>query len=317
MTGVLEAAEVMALGPRGAVTALREALRGGLDPDAGVPRTIVDLAHGQSLFMPAEHGDWFGVKVVNVAPENPSLGEERINGLFLLHDALTLRPVAVMDGVALTNLRTPAVSVAGVLDVLRRRFGDSEGVRVVVFGSGPQARGHADTIRAHLPISRTTVVARSVESASRSGIDGAVALAAADADAVGRAVAEADVVVAATTSRTPVFDGALVRDEAVVMAVGSHEPEVRELDSTLMGRSTVVVESVATALRESGNVVLAIADGVLAVDDLVTMGGMLDTDPASLDGHPVVLASSGMAWEDLVVGVAAYQDAVGRAEEPS
>ncbi|CCH76500.1 Ornithine cyclodeaminase/mu-crystallin [Nostocoides japonicum T1-X7] len=315
MTVVLEAAEVLALGAPGAVSALREALRGGLDPDAGVPRTIVDLAHGQSLLMPAEHGDWFGVKVVNVAPENPSLGEERINGLFLLHDALTLRPVAVMDGVALTNLRTPAVSVAGVLDVLRRRFGDSEGVRLVIFGSGPQSRGHADTIRAHLPIAGTTVVARSVESASRAGIEGAVALAAAEVDAVGRAVASADVVVAATTSRTPVFDGSLVRDDAVVLAVGSHEPDVRELDSALMGRATVVVESVATALRESGNVVLAIDDGVLTADRLVTMSGILDTDPATLDGRPVVLASSGMAWEDLVVGVAAYRAAVGRAED--
>jgi ornithine cyclodeaminase len=56
-----------------------------------------------------------------------------------------------------------------------------------------------------------------------------------------------------------VFDSGLLRDDVVVVAVGSHEPDARELDGRLLGRASVVVEDVATALREAGDVVLAIA----------------------------------------------------------
>ena len=71
----------------------------------------------------------------------------------------------------------------------------------------------------------------------------------------------ADVVVCATTARTPLFDSTLLTDDVIVIAIGSHEPDARELDGALMGRAQVVVEDVATALRECGDVVLAIADG--------------------------------------------------------
>lgn len=306
MTALLEAQGVMALGPRGAVAAIRSALLAGLDPDAAPARSIIDLAHGQALLMPAQDADWFGVKVVTIAPDNPTLGHPRINGLYLLHDAATLRPVAILDGVALTTLRTPAVSVTGVLDVLTHRFGARRGIRLVVFGSGPQSTGHHETLEAHLAITSTTVVARSVESAARAGIQGAELLAAGD-PGVTVALETADVVVAATTARTPLFDGSLVRDDAVVVAVGSHEPEARELDSILMGRATVVVESVPTALREAGDVVLAAADGALDPESLLTMDAVVGRDAAAYDGRPLVLVTTGMAWEDLAVAVAAYR----------
>ena len=85
------------------------------------------------------------------------------------------------------------------------------------------------------------------------------------------ALRSADVVVCATSARAPLFDSALLRDDVVVVAVGSHEPDARELDAALLGRATVVVEDVATALREAGDVVLAIAEGALDPADLVPM----------------------------------------------
>lgn len=127
-------------------------------------------------------------------------------------------------------------------------------------------------------------------------------------------VRRADVVVTATSARRPVFDGRLVRDGAVVLAVGSHEPDARELDSVLMGRATVVVESRATALREAGDVVMAIHEGSLDPDDLVTLA-----DPAGSRGdipadRPLVVKTCGMGWQDLVVAVAAHRRKEGAAE---
>jgi ornithine cyclodeaminase len=153
----------------------------------------------------------------------------------------------------------------------------------VVFGTGPQARAHEEALRAVLPgLERTDVVAR--------GGDTSV-------------LRDADVVCCCTSAREPVFDSRLLRDDATVIAVGSHEPGARELDSALMQRATVVVESRDTALREAGDVIQA----GLAEDGLVTIDALVRGEATMAEGVPRVFKSVGMSWEDLVVAAAAYE----------
>jgi ornithine cyclodeaminase/alanine dehydrogenase-like protein (mu-crystallin family) len=121
------------------------------------------------------------------------------------------------------------------------------------------------------------------------------------------AVADADLVVCATTSGDSLFDGRLIQDRACVVAVGSHEPDRRELDAQLLGRASVVVEDVATALREAGDVVLAVAAGALDPTGLVTVSDLV-TGRASVDPTlPSVYKSVGMAWQDLVVAAEVHR----------
>ena len=285
----LDADAVLAFGPAAAVRAISEALRGGLDPAADPPRVAVGLSHGEFLLMPSEVPSAAGVKVVAVAPDNPTRGMPRIQASYLLFDRETLALRAVLDGTALTTLRTPAVSVAAVLDRLPDRP-----LRVAVIGAGPQATGHVATLAA---VRRLESAAYLVRDPLRAPLD-AVALGSPQA---GSALRSADVVVCATSARSPVFDSGLLRDDVVVVAVGSHEPDARELDAPLLGRGTVVVEDVGTALREAGDVVLAIAEGTLAADDLVPMRAVLADVAAVPADRPLVFKSVGMSWEDLVV----------------
>ena len=288
----LDADDVAALGPAGAVQAITDALRSGIDPAADPPRVQVGLTQGQFLLMPSEGPAAAGVKVVTVAPGNAGRGLPRIQGAYLLFDRDTLALRAVLDGTALTALRTPAVSVAAVLHRLPDRP-----LRVALVGAGPQATGHAATLAAVRPLEVSTHLVRDP---SRTPLD-SVRLGSPEGD---EALRSADVVVCATSARSPLFDSALVRDDTVVIAVGSHEPDARELDAVLLGRATVVVEDVAAALREAGDVVTAIEEGALTAADLVPMRDVVDGSVAVRADRPLVFKSVGMSWQDLVVAAA-------------
>lgn len=255
-----------------AITGVEQALLGGLDPAADSPRVSFDWAPaGQLLVMPARHGRYAGVKLATVAEHSLP----RIKGVYVLWDADTLAPIAMMDGAALTLLRTPAVSALAA-----RHLARPDARRLVVFGAGPQARAHEEALRAVLPgLQPAQVVAR----------DGDTSV-----------VRDADVICCCTTAREPLFDSALVADHATVIAVGSHEPAARELDERLMRRATVVVESRATALSEAGDVIEAglSAEGLVTIDQLVRGEAPIPQD------RPRVFKSVGMAWEDLVVAAA-------------
>ena len=88
-----------------------------------------------------------------------------------------------------------------------------------------------------------------------------------------------------------------------MVAVGSHEPAAAEVDAAWCGRATVVVEDVATALREAGDVIQAIDAGSLDPADLVPMRDVATGAVPAADG-PVLFKGSGMGWQDLVVAEA-------------
>jgi ornithine cyclodeaminase len=242
--------------------------------------------------MPSQTPAAAGVKVVTIAPANPSHGLPRIQAVYLLFDQETLALRAALDGTALTTLRTPAVSLAAVL----KRLPDRP-LRVAVIGAGPQATGHVATLAAVRSLEAVTYLVRDP---TRTRLD-AVRLGSPRAD---QALRSAHVVVCATSARSPVFDSALVRNDAVVIAIGSHEPDARELDAPLLGRATVVVEDIATALREAGDVVLAIAEGTLTPQDLVPMRRVLTGAVSVPADRPLVFKSVGMSWEDLAIAAA-------------
>jgi ornithine cyclodeaminase len=259
------------LSPTAAIDALQDALLSGLDPEADPPRSALAVGDGELLVMPSATAAHAVVKLVTVG------GEPRIQGVCVVFDATTLAPVALVDGIALTNVRTPAVSALAV-----RALAAADARRLLVFGRGRQAHGHVEAIRAVRPIEHVDMVGR-------------------DAGRVDELVAAADIVCCATTAREPLFDGALVADHATVVAIGSHEPDAREVDDALVGRATVVVESRGSALREAGDVIGAIAAGVLREEELVTLADVV-CDRAVVDRtRPRLFKSTGMAWEDAVV----------------
>lgn len=258
------------LTPAVALGALGEALERGFDPERDPARTFVPLERGDLILMPSELGGHVAVKLVTVG------GDPRVQGLVVVFDSATLAPVALMDGIAMTNIRTSAVSALAARSLARE-----DASRLLIFGRGPQAAAHEAAMRAIRPISVVDVVGR--EAAGAPDL-----------------VARADIICCCTTSSAPVFDGSLVRDDAVVVAIGTHDADARETDDALARRATVVVESRRSALREGGDVICAIESGALAADALVTLADLVRGD-AVVPAGPRLFKSTGMSWEDAVM----------------
>lgn len=293
---------------RRAVDALQDALRKGLDPRTALPRERAPLGNGEMHMLPAEFGGFAGLKVLTLAPQNSERKLPVIQGHYLLFDATTLRPVAILDGPALTAIRTSAVSALGV-----RHLAADGASHLLVFGTGLQAYHHVHAVEAVRPLSQVTVVGRNADKAealvARLKTDGFKSVAAGSASDV----AEADIVVCCTASTTPLFDGSLVRDDAVVVAMGAHTPDAREVDDALIRRADVYVEAPSAAMTEAGDVIQAVAAGAVAEADLKDLRELVGDSPVRAGDRvvrtkPAVFKTVGMGWEDLVVARAAYQD---------
>jgi ornithine cyclodeaminase len=221
------------------------------------------------------------------------VGRPRIQGSYLLLDGATLTPLAVLDGIALTAIRTAAVSAVAA-DLLA----EPDAATLLVFGSGPQAHSHVAALREIRPLRQVIVVGRDTTRAEAfaAEIDGLSARIGSVSD-----INKADIVACCTTARTPLFDGTLLAGHATVIAVGSHEPDAAEVDATTVTGSTVVVEARATALREAGDIIQA------GMDTLVELATLVRERPPIDMTRPRLFKSVGMAWEDLVLAASAYR----------
>lgn len=277
-----------------ATRALQKALR-EFDPANALQRRIENVEHGQLLLMPAEVGRFAGQKFATVAPANTERGLDRIQAVYILLDAETLSPVALMDGTELTSIRTPAVSAA-IIDLLAA----PDARELVVFGTGPQGIRHVEAMLAIRPqLERITLVGRNREkaqaaadAASRYGVPVTVG--------TGEEVASADIIVTATTAAAPLFDDTIAGAPAIA-AVGSHETDRRELPGPLVARSQTVIESVEVALRECGDATMAIDEGLMSADDLVPMVDVVRGTVQPDFSRPRIIKTAGMGWQDLVV----------------
>jgi ornithine cyclodeaminase len=284
-----------------AIAAVSQALTDGFDPATDKPRSFVEFGSGQGLVMPSENLQFVGLKFVTLAPKNPSKGIPRIQGIYTLFDAATLTPLAQCDGAALTLLRTSCVTAAMV-----QKLELADKPKVVVFGSGPQAFAHIMAISAISMPSAIHVLARNTAGVEKLVVDlrfhGIEATAGSTKD-----LAEADLVITATTAREPLFAAEQVKTTAVVAAVGSHEPNARELPGKLLANGTVYIEDQSAALREAGDVIMAINEGFVSVQDLVEVKELFTTEPKINSQTLRIYKSAGMPWQDLAIFGAAYK----------
>jgi thiomorpholine-carboxylate dehydrogenase len=257
-------------------------------------RSILTVEEGKRYLgvMPAVAGDSMGCKVVSFYPGNEGSGIPTHMGMIVLFRTDTGEPLAAIDGRLITEMRTAAVSAA-----VTKRLAAPESRILALLGSGVQAHAHLEALRCVRAFDEVRVWSRTPEHAQRFADEhGAAAL-----DAEG-AVRGADVVVVATSSQEPVLRGAWLKPGAHVNAVGANRPTWRELDDAAMAH-TLIVDSRAAALAESGDVILSKAAIYAEAGELFA-----GTKPCPA-GETTIFKSLGMAIEDVTAARLVY-DAV-------
>jgi alanine dehydrogenase len=257
-------------------------------------------------------GAGLGIKALTGFPSNRAAGLPTIQAAVLLFSEDRGQLLAVLGGRHLTAARTAA---AGGLST--RLLARPDARALAVLGAGLQAPYHILATLAVRPIERVRVASRDPGNAERlrADLEGRCAAAITVAPDNASAVRGADVVVACTSSETPVVADAWIAPGAHVVSVSSSHPTTQELDPKLVARSRFVTDSRAAALHELGDYLLPLQAGLIAPDHIVAELGELVSEavPARRDGDEVtVYKSAGLAIQDLAAAALVYRAALAR-----
>ena len=273
---------------------------------------------GVMAMMPSFRGGetpLFGLKAICVFPDNAALGKDAHQGGVLLFSGETGELLAVVNASAITEIRTAAVSA-----VATRALAREDASELAIIGAGVQARSHLEAIACVRPIKRVRVAARSFESAQRfAGSAGVLARSSASPTIVPvesseAAMRNADIIVTATTSFTPVVRREWVCPGAHINAVGTYSFNARELDTATMADATLFVDRRESALNEAGDYVIAAAEGAFGPEHIRAELGelLIGKDPGRKSNAEItVFKSLGLAIEDLASAAHIY----GKAQE--
>jgi len=253
-----------------------------------------DEPAGTGLAMPAYvHGDpAYATKLASVFPGNAAADVDRptVQAQVLLTDAANGEPLALFAGERITNARTGCIG-----GIAARELSAGPGpVDLAVIGAGQQARWQARAIDAARGIDAVRIYSPTPDSREGCAADlRREGIAAEAVDSAEAAVRDADVVVTATTSETPVFPGEALADGTLVVAVGAYEAGMCELDRATFERADQVFADV--------------PDEVAAIGDIVDNG----VDPARLTPLSVVFeGDAGRESADEVIVVESVGSAV-------
>jgi len=246
--------------------------------------------------------------VVNVAPGNAALGLPGLHASYLLHDACTGQPLALIDGDEITARRTAAASALAASFLARQ-----DATHLLVVGAGRIARLLPAAYRAVRGIERITVWARDIDRARTLAAawrrDGLAAQATTDLAAAVRA---ADIVSCATLSTTPLIEGRWLRDGTHLDLIGSFTPQMREADDACFAPPAAVYVDTDEALRKSGDLLGPIERRVFDPADLRGTLAALCRGEVGAESDAAgrnVFKSVGTALEDLAAAMLVFEKA--------
>jgi alanine dehydrogenase len=253
---------------------------------------------------------YFAAKTnANFPGNRERFGLPTIQGIVLLFDAESGGPLAVLDSIEITILRTGAATAAAAKELAR-----NDSAIATICGCGEQGRVQLEAIAGVLPIQRVWAFdadperARSfAEARSRE-----LPIAVRPTNDLSAALRESDVCVTCTPSRAPFVASADVRPGTFLAAVGADSAGKQELDPAILARAKVVADSI-DQCAEIGELHHAIENGFMRREDVYAeLAEILDgrKPGRTSDEEITVFDSTGTALEDVAAAAAVYEKAV-------
>ncbi|RMG22604.1 MAG: ornithine cyclodeaminase family protein [Bacteroidetes bacterium] len=271
------------------------------------------LREAEALFMPVflAEQQLAGLKMVGLHPFNPAEGQPFIQASMLVMDALSGRPVGLVEASLLTAMRTGAASG------LATQLLAPEQARVLaVFGTGAQAPFQIEAVCCVRPIEEVWVFGTSVEKsqafiARQAPKYSCRFYAATELKALRRA----EIICTATNANNPLFETSHLRAGVHINAIGAYRPDMAEIPPEVVARSRLYVDQREACLKEAGDITQAIEGGYIRpthiqaeLGELLLHSGKGRKNPA----ETTLFKSVGNAAQDLACAAALLKKAAAR-----
>jgi len=251
-----------------------------------------------------------GMKIVTYFQDNPKRNLPAILATIMLFSAETGKMIAAMDGGYITAIRTACASALAT-----KALANPDTPVLGILGAGVQARAHIRALARVRQLSRIKLYSPSGKSAQRikTEVEPQCGVPIEVVHSAQEAVRDSDLLVTVTTAKEPIVKAHWLKPGAHVNAVGSHRPDLREIDGATLKRAKVVVDSRAAIMAECGDILLALDEKSISEADIhgelgeVLAGGKTGRSSA---GEITLYKSVGIAIQDVATAQLVYRKAL-------
>ena len=286
--------------------------------NAFVPQriAITDPAPGLTLVMPGIIGgemSALATKIVSVYKKNPEkYNMPTVLAKIMIQDINTGDIIGIMDGSLITAMRTGAATGVSVKYLARK-----DSTAMSIYSAGVQARKQVSGVYYGLNQKLENVKVfdykKDTAESFKKEIEKELGIEVEIADSGDDLLSNTDILVAATTSTTPLFAGDKVPEGVHISSIGAHSPDARELDTNTIKRASLLVAGLKEAcLAEAGDFIIPINEGIISKDDIISIGNIItgNISGRTSDSEITVFKSVGISAQDVAVGKLVYDRAL-------
>ncbi len=277
---------------------------------------ITDPAPGLTLIMPGIIGgkmNALATKIVSVYKKNPEKYKmPTVLAKVMVQDINTGDIVGIMDGSLITAMRTGAATGVSVKYLARKNS-----TTLGIYSAGVQARKQVSAVywglNEKLEKCKVYDLNKDLAEDFKKELEKELGIEIEIAESGDNLLFGTDIIVAATTSTTPLFSGEKVLEGTHISSIGAHAPEARELDSTIIKRASLLTAGLKEAcLAEAGDYIIPINEGIINENNIISIGDIITGQQKGRanDSDITIFKSVGISAQDVAVGKLVYDRAI-------
>lgn len=277
---------------------------------------ITDPAPGLTLIMPGIIGgkmNALATKIVSVYKQNPEkYNIPTVLAKVMVQDINTGDIISIMDGSLITAMRTGAATGVSVKYLARKNS-----TTMGIYSAGVQARKQVSAVfwglSEKLEKCKVFDLKKEVANDFKKDLEKELGIEIEIVESGNDLLTDTDIIVAATTSTTPLFSGDKVVEGTHISSIGAHAADARELDSEIIKKASLLTAGLREAcLAEAGDYIIPINEGIISENNIISIGEVITgkVSGRTSDSEITIFKSVGISAQDVAVGKLVYDRAL-------